>query len=74
MEIMEDDNLKPGDRVKIISAPVVDNNWPGQMRINSTVGKTGRIMKIFKNGVRNITISFDDFDYNNYNSENLKKV
>lgn len=66
--------MKTNDKVKIISAPIVENNVYGQVRINHTIGKTGQIMHVYKNGIRNIAVSTDDHEYNYYASENLELI
>lgn len=68
-----ENTLKIGDKVKIISAPVVENNNWGQISINSTIGKVGKIKSIAKNGNRNICVRFENFNYNYYNAENLNQ-
>jgi hypothetical protein len=65
--------LKVGDRVRISSAPIVDNNEYRQLQINSTVGKTSKIYRIYENGNRNIWVSADGVN-NYYNSENLELI
>lgn len=66
--------MKKGDKVQIISAPVVDNNEYGQMQINTTVGQSGTIENIYANGIRNILVYFDKYAYNYYSAENLKLI
>lgn len=46
--------LTPGDKVRIISSPIVEGNQNGQLCINDTVGKDGVVIQVFENGVRNI--------------------
>lgn len=69
MEILE---LKIGDKVKIIPIPIVENNEYGQLRINTTIGKIGKVTSIAKNGNRNIWVTFANYDYNYYNIEDLE--
>ena len=66
--------MKQGDKVKIISAPKVDNNEYGQMHINKSVGRIGTISKIYGYGTRNVYVTFESFNYNYYAMENLELI
>lgn len=65
--------LTPGDKVRIISSPIVENDVYGQIRINCTVGKEGVIVQVFENGVRNIYVNLG-YACNYYSVENLRKI
>jgi|GEM_PF-5974480 hypothetical protein len=71
---MEKKELKSGDKVRIISIPVIDNNPYWQAKINTPLNKVGHISNIAKNGNRNIVVSFADFNYNYYNAENITQT
>lgn len=66
--------LTPGDKVRIISNPIVENNESGQASINSTVGMDGEVMRTFKNGIRNILVWIPGHSINYYSVENLRKI
>jgi len=70
--------MKTGDKVKIISAPVVHDNEYGQLQIDKTIGYIGNIQQVYKNGDRPIVVAgyshSVSFFQNYYNPENLELI
>lgn len=70
------ETLKTGDRVKIISAPIIENNDYAQNNVNQFVGQVGHISIIYKYGERRYYVSLPDKWYKSdyFTEENLEPV